>query len=317
MNFMIPSCDQLKEAAEIIAPYVHRTPILSSSTLNRHIHSEVWFKCENLQRMGAFKIRGATHAIMKLNEEQKARGVITHSSGNFAQAVALAASSLDTKATVVMPETAPRIKKEAVQSYGANLVECAPSLEAREKTMESIRSKSGATFLHPSNDMNVILGQSTVAWEFIEEMEELDVILTPVGGGGLIAGTALATQHLLPEAETIGSEPFGADDAYLSLKTGKIQPSINPMTIADGLKTQLGDQNFPIIMKYVSRIIRVEESEIIAAMRYIWERMKIIIEPSSAVAVAALFRNKGEFKNRRVGVILTGGNVDLGNLPFT
>ncbi len=314
---MIPSYDQLKEAAEIIAPYVHRTPILSSSTLNRHIHSEVWFKCENLQRMGAFKIRGATHAIMKLNEEQKARGVITHSSGNFAQAVALAASSLDIKATVVMPETAPRVKKEAVQSYGANLVECAPSLEAREKTMESIRSKSGAAFLHPSNDMNVILGQSTVAWEFIEEMEELDVLLTPVGGGGLIAGTSLVTQHLLPEAETIGSEPFGADDAYLSLKTGKIQPSINPMTIADGLKTQLGDQNFPIIMKYVSRIIRVEESEIIAAMRYIWERMKIIIEPSSAVAVAALFRNKGEFKNRRVGVILTGGNVDLGNLPFT
>lgn len=313
---MIPSYDDLKEAAGLVAPYVHKTPVLRSGTLNRHIQSEVWFKCENFQRMGAFKIRGATHAILKLSDEQRARGVITHSSGNFAQAVALAASSLDTKATVVMPETAPRVKKEAVRGYGADLVQCAPTLEAREKTMESIRRKSGATFLHPSNDMNVILGQSTVAWEFIEEMEELDVLLAPVGGGGLIAGTALVTQQLLPEAETIGSEPFGADDAYLSLKTGKIQPSINPMTIADGLKTQLGDQNFPIIMKYVSRIIRVEESEIIAAMRYIWERMKIIIEPSSAVAVAALFRNKGEFKNRRVGVILTGGNVDLGCLPF-
>ena len=295
---------------------MHDTPVLTSTTVNRMLEASVFFKCENFQRMGAFKIRGATNAILQLSEDERARGVITHSSGNFAAALALAASSLDTKATIVMPSDAPQVKKEAVAGYGGFIVECAPGLKNRESTMTAQQKKSGATFIHPSNDLNVILGNSTAVMEMAVQVDTMDVVIAPVGGGGLIAGTALATNHLNYYIETIGAEPFGADDAYLSLKTGKIQPSINPKTIADGLKTQLGDQNFPIIQKFVSKIIRVEESEIIAAMRIIWERMKIIIEPSSAVAVAALFRNRSEFKKRKVGVILSGGNADLDNLPF-
>ena len=313
---MIPSLKDVQAAVKRVSPYVHDTPVLTSTTVNRMLEASVFFKCENFQRMGAFKIRGATNAILQLSEDERARGVITHSSGNFAAALALAASSLDTKATIVMPSDAPQVKKEAVAGYGGFIVECAPGLKNRESTMTAQQKKSGATFIHPSNDLNVILGNSTAVMEMAVQVDTMDVVIAPVGGGGLIAGTALATNHLNYYIETIGAEPFGADDAYLSLKTGKIQPSINPKTIADGLKTQLGDQNFPIIQKFVSKIIRVEESEIIAAMRIIWERMKIIIEPSSAVAVAALFRNRSEFKKRKVGVILSGGNADLDNLPF-
>jgi threonine dehydratase len=313
---MIPTLKDVQAAVKRIGPYVHNTPVLTSSTIDRMIEATIFFKCENFQRMGAFKIRGATNAIMQLTREERARGVITHSSGNFAAALALAAASLDTKATIIMPSSAPKVKKEAVLGYGAQVIECQPTLKSRESTMLSYQKKTGATFIHPSNDMNVILGNSTAVMELAKKVENLDVVIAPVGGGGLLAGTALAINHLNYYVETIGAEPFGADDAYLSLKTGKIQPSINPKTIADGLKTQLGDQNFPIILKFVSKIIRVEESEIVEAMRIIWERMKIVIEPSSAVAVAALFRNKSEFKNRKIGVIISGGNVDLSNLPF-
>ncbi len=313
---MIPTLGDIKQTVNRVKPYIHKTPVLESTTLNERSGAKVFFKCENFQRMGAFKMRGATNAILQLTEENRARGVVTHSSGNFAQALALASRLLDTKAYIVMPDSAPDVKVEAVKGYGAEVIMCAPTLAAREKTSEEIQQKTGATFIHPSNDMQVILGQGTAAWELIEEINNLDVILTPVGGGGLIAGTAIAAHYLLPDSEIIGGEPFGADDAYLSLKTGKIQPSKNPDTIADGLKTQLGDQNFPIIQEYVSKIIRVEEREIIEAMRYVWERMKIIIEPSSAVAVAALFRNKKEFENRKIGIIISGGNVDLKNLPF-
>lgn len=313
---MIPTLDAIKDAVKRVKPYVHNTPVMTSRLFNERTGATVYFKCENLQRMGAFKMRGATNAILQLSKTDRAKGVITHSSGNFAQALALAARSLDAKAYIIMPDSAPAVKVEAVASYGAEIIKCASTLEAREKTSHEIREKTQATFIHPSNDINVILGQSTAAWEMINEVKELDVLLTPVGGGGLIAGTALVQHYLLPESETIGSEPFGADDAYLSLKTGKIQPSVNPITIADGLKTQLGDQNFPIIRKYVSNIIRVEESEIIAAMKYTWERLKIVIEPSSAVAIAALFRNQERFLKRKVGVIISGGNVDLENLPF-
>jgi threonine dehydratase len=313
---MLPSFDDLKDAVKRVKPYVHNTPVFESRTVNERTGSKVYFKCENFQRMGAFKMRGATNAILQLSKAERARGVITHSSGNFAQALALAAKSLDTKAYIVMPSNAPRVKREAVQGYGAEIIECAPGLASREKTTEEIQKRTKAAFIHPSNNINVILGQGTAAYEFIEEVKELDYVLTPVGGGGLVAGTAVAVHYMLPESETIGSEPFGADDAFLSLKIGKIQPSVNPKTIADGLKTQLGDQNFPIIRKYVSNIIRVEESEIIDAMRYIWERMKIVIEPSSAVAVAALFRKRERFIKKKVGVIITGGNVDLNTLPF-
>ena len=313
---MIPTLKDVQASVKRISPYIHNTPVLTSTTINRMLGASVFFKCENFQRMGAFKIRGATNAILQLSDDERARGVIAHSSGNFAAALALAANSLDTKATIVMPSDASHVKKEAAAGYGAYIVECAPGLKNRESSMTAQQKKSGATFIHPSNDLNVILGNSTAVMEMARKVDTMDVVIAPVGGGGLLAGTALATNHLNYYIETIGAEPFGADDAYLSLKTGKIQPSINPKTIADGLKTQLGDQNFPIIRKFVSKIIRVEESEIIHAMKFIWERMKIIIEPSSAVAVAALFRNSSEFKKRKVGVILSGGNADLDNLPF-
>lgn len=313
---MIPTLKEVQAAVKRVAPYVHQTPVLTSTTVDRMLEATVFFKCENFQRMGAFKFRGATNAILQLTKEERARGVITHSSGNFAAALALAASALDTKAYIIMPSDASRIKKEAVAGYGGQIIECAPGLKHRESTMAIQQKKTGATFIHPSNDLNVILGNSTAIMELAKDVDSMDVVIAPVGGGGLLAGTALATNHLSYYIETIGAEPFGADDAYLSLKTGKIQPSINPKTIADGLKTQLGDQNFPIIQKFVSKIIRVEESEIIEAMRLVWERMKIIIEPSSAVAVAAMFRNRSEFRKRKIGVILSGGNADLDHLPF-
>ncbi len=313
---MIPTLKDVQSTVKRIEPYVHNTPVLTSSTIDRIMNATVFFKCENFQRMGAFKFRGAINAILQLSEEERARGVITHSSGNFAAALALAAKSLETKAYIVMPSNVSNVKKEAVAGYGAQIIECSPTLSSRESTMLTHQKKTGATFVHPSNDLNVILGNSTAIWEMAKVVDHLDVVIAPVGGGGLIAGTALATNHLHYYIETIGAEPFGADDAYLSLKTGKIQPSINPKTIADGLRTQLGELNFPIIQKFVSKIIRVEESEIVEAMKFIWERMKIIIEPSSAVAVAAMFRNSSEFKNRKVGVILSGGNVDMANLPF-
>ncbi len=313
---MIPALKDVQAAVKRIAPHVHNTPVLTSSTIDSMLKATVYFKCENFQRGGTFKIRGAVNAILQLSEDERERGVITHSSGKFATALALAASALDTKAYIVMPSNAPSVKRDAVAGYGAQIIDCQPTLKSRESTLIAQQKKKGATFIHPSNDMNVILGNATAVMELAKEAEQLDVVIAPVGGGGLLAGTAMAVNHLHYYIETIGAEPFGADDAYLSLKTGKIQPSINPKTIADGLKTQLGDQNFPIIQKLVSKIIRVEEKEIIEAMKFIWERMKIVIEPSSAVAVAAMFRNSTEFKNRKVGVILSGGNVDLSNLPF-
>lgn len=313
---MIPDLKEVKAAAKRIGPYVHNTPVLTCSTIDQMLNATVYFKCENFQRGGSFKIRGAINAISQLTEDERARGVITHSSGNFAAALALAANALDTKAYIVMPSNAPSVKKDAVAGYGAQIIECEPTLQSRESTTKIYQKKRGATFIHPSNDMNVILGHSSAVLELSRDIEQLDVVIAPVGGGGLLAGTALAVNHLNYYIETIGAEPFGADDAFLSLKTGKIQPCINPKTIADGLLTQLGDLNFPIIQKLVSKIIRVEESEIISAMKFIWERMKIVIEPSSAVAVAAMFRNSSEFKKRKVGVILSGGNVDLTKLPF-
>jgi len=313
---MIPTLKEVQAAVKKVTPHVHRTPVLTSQTIDHMLGARVYFKCENFQRMGAFKIRGGVHALLRLSEEDRTRGGITHSSGNFAAALSLAARLTGSKATIIMPSDAPAVKKEAVQGYGGNIIECTPGLKHREAKMQEVRDSTGAVFIHPSNNMNVILGNASAAMELAGEIENLDVVIAPVGGGGLLAGTALATNHLNYYIETIGAEPFGADDAYLSLKTGKIQPSINPKTIADGLKTQLGDQNFPIIRKFVSKIIRVEESEIVDAMRLVWERMKIIIEPSSAVAVAALFRNKVEFRNRSIGVILSGGNVDLDHLPF-
>ncbi|WP_282018111.1 pyridoxal-phosphate dependent enzyme [Salegentibacter mishustinae] len=299
-----------------IATYIKRTPIMRSRLLNGLAETEVYFKCENFQRMGAFKMRGATAAILALNAEERAKGVVTHSSGNFAQAVSLSAKSLGIPAYIVMPSSAPQVKKDAVKTYGGQITECEPTIKAREAAAAKIVEETGATFLHPSNDLNVIYGQGTVAKEFLEDFPELDVIITPVGGGGLLAGTALAVDFYAEKCKTIGAEPFEVDDAYRSLESGKIEFNKTTNTIADGLKTNLGDKNFPIIQDKVYEIIRVEEEEIITAMKLIWERMKIVVEPSAAVAFAAVLKEKEKFHGKRVGIIISGGNVDLSNLPF-
>ena len=299
-----------------IQPYIHRTAVLTSQSLNNISGAEIFFKCENFQKMGAFKMRGALAAILNLSQEQKSKGVVTHSSGNFAQAVSLSAQLLGIKAYIVMPNNAPQVKKDAVRGYGGIITECEPNIVTRQATTDQIAEETGATKLHPSNQLEVILGQGTAAMELLEEQPDLDFILTPVGGGGLVAGTSLVANFFGKNCISIGGEPFAADDAYRSLQSGKIEINETANTIADGLRTILGDINFPIIQKYVDHIIRVEEAEIINAMRLIWERMKIIIEPSCAVPFAALLRKKENFKGKKVGIILSGGNVDLGKLPF-
>ncbi|MEW7277493.1 pyridoxal-phosphate dependent enzyme [Aquimarina sp. 2201CG1-2-11] len=307
---------ELKHIHSNIRPYIHNTPVLTSQLLNKITGTQLFFKCENFQKMGAFKMRGAANAILRLSEEQRSKGVVTHSSGNFAQALALAAKSIGVKAYIVMPYTAPQVKKDAVKEYNGEIIECPPTLKDREATATRIQHKKGATFIHPSNNMDVILGQGTAALELLETHKDLDYIFTPVGGGGLIAGTALATGLLSNKCKVIGAEPFEVDDAYRSLLSGNIETNTSINTIADGLKTQLGDINFPIIRQHVSKIIRVEEQEIINAMKLIWERMKIIIESSSAIAFAALLKEKEEYTRKKVGIIISGGNVDLMNLPF-
>ncbi len=308
--------EQLLEVHRKIQPYIHKTPVLTSQALNKMAGAEIFFKCENFQRMGAFKMRGAANAILSLTDEQKANGVVTHSSGNFAQAVSLSAQLLGIKAYIVMPSNAPQVKKNAVKGYGGIITECEPLIEVRQATTDKISAETGATKLHPSNQVEVILGQGTAAMELLEEQPDLDVIMTPVGGGGLVAGAALAAHFFGKNCKTIGGEPFAADDAYRSLLSGKIENNETANTIADGLRTVLGNHNFPLIQQHVDKIIRVEEDEIIAAMRLIWERMKIIIEPSCAVPFAALLREKENFAGQKIGIILSGGNVDLGKLPF-
>lgn len=308
--------ETLIQVQKRIKPFIHRTPVLTSELLNELSGANVFFKCENFQKMGAFKMRGAANAILNLSEEQRQKGVVTHSSGNFAQAVSLAALKLGVKAYIVMPENAPHVKKEAVRAYKGRIIECTSTIEDREIVARSIQEKEGATFLHPSNDDDVIFGQGTAAMELLEDYPDLDYIFVPVGGGGLIGGTALAVHLFSDKCKVIGGEPFEVDDAYRSLISGKIETNKTANTIADGLRTHLGDRNFPIIQKHVEKIIRVKEDEIVKAMELIWERMKIVIEPSCAVPFAALLRNKEDYKNKNVGIILSGGNVDLKNLPF-
>lgn len=306
----------LLDTAERIRPFIHRTPVLTSQLINEIAGCELYFKCENFQRMGAFKMRGASNAILNLSEADRQKGVVTHSSGNFAQAVALAARSLGVTADIVMPSNAPTAKVEAVKGYGGKITVSSPTPEHREEMADKIVAETGGTFLHPSNDLEVILGQGTAALELLEDHPDLAVILTPVGGGGLLAGTALAAHHFGTDCITVAGEPFGADDAYRSIQSGKIERNETVNTIADGLRTFLGDINFPIIQEHVDRIIRVEETEIVAAMRLIWERMKIIIEPSSAVPFAALLKEKDQFTGKKVGIVISGGNVDVTDLPF-
>jgi len=289
---------------------------LSSQSINEIVGAELFFKCENLQKVGAFKFRGACNSVFSLSPEEAKNGVCTHSSGNHAAALALAARMRGIPAHIVMPENAPEIKKIAVAGYGAQITFCTPTLEARESTLKKVAEETGATEIHPYNYFNVICGQGTAAKELIEEIGKLDIVMAPVGGGGLLSGTALSTKALLPNALVIAAEPAGADDAFRSYYSKTLQPSVGPKTIADGLLTSLGSLTFPIILNEVDQIVTVSEESIVTAMRMIWERMNIIVEPSSAVPLAAILENKLDVKGRKVGIILSGGNVDLGKLPF-
>ena len=312
----LPTKADLLKARSWLEGMVHHTPVLTSTTFNEMTGASVFFKCENLQRMGAYKMRGASHALTRLHHEEQEKGVVTHSSGNFAQALALASRMKHVKATIVMPENSPEVKVEAVKGYGAEVVFSGNTPIDRENKVKDIIAGSGKTFIHPSNDLQVILGNSTSAQELFEQAPGLSYLVVPVGGGGLLAGTALAAHWFNPMTEVIAAEPEVVDDAFRSLQTGKIETNETADTIADGLRTNLGDVNFPIIKELVHEVLVVSEKEIVDAMKWIWERMKIIIEPSSAVAVAAVIRNKEKFKGKRVGIILTGGNVDLAKLPW-
>ena len=299
-----------------IKPFIHDTPVLTSNYVNEITGAEVYFKCENFQKMGAFKMRGAANAILRLTDEQKNNGVVTHSSGNHAQAISLAAKKIGIKAYIVMPSNAPKIKKEAVKGYGGELIECESNLEARESAAKNLVDSKNATFIHPSNNLDVIIGQGTATKELIEQYGSFDHILVPVGGGGLIAGSALAAKYFGGNCSVIGTEPFEVDDAYRSLISGKIETNITTNTIADGLRTQLGDKNFPIIVNEVKEIIRVTEDEIVDSMKLIWQRLKIICEPSCSLPLAGILKNKDDFKGKKIGIIITGGNIDIYNLPF-
>jgi threonine dehydratase len=306
----------IQQAAERIQPYIHRTPILTNASLNEKVGVQVFLKCENLQKVGAFKFRGACNAVFSLNQEEASRGVCTHSSGNHAQALALAARMRGIPAYIVMPENAPAVKKNAVAGYGGHITFCAPTLEAREATLTRIYESTGAKVVHPYNDERVIAGQGTAALELLEDVPDLDVIITPVGGGGLLSGTSIAATELKRGIRVLAAEPEMADDALRSLQARTIIPSVGPKTIADGLLTSLGTLTFPIIQQHVEQIITVSEQGIIDAMRFVWERLKIIIEPSAAVAVGVLWEKKIDLTGLRVGVILSGGNVDLERLPW-
>lgn len=311
-----PSKSDLIKTRERLNQYVHQTPIFTSTAINQIAEADLFFKAENMQKMGAFKMRGAMNATLQLSEEQRQKGIATHSSGNFAQAMALSAQMLGIPAWAVMPSNAPQVKKDAVASYGAAIIECEPTLEARIATLNNVVETHQCTALHPYNAIDVIVGNSTAAQELIEEQTDLDFIISPVGGGGLISGTALATHYFSPQTKVIGAEPKLADDAYRSLQSGILQPPLKPLTIADGLRTSLGNITFHFIQNYVEEIQLAEEQEIINAMRLIWERMKIIVEPSSAITLAIVLKNKDFYKGKRIGLILSGGNVDMGKLPF-
>jgi threonine dehydratase len=313
----IPLFDEITAAHSRIRKFVHRTPVLSSVSVNKILGAELFFKCENLQKVGAFKFRGASNSVFSLDDETALKGVATHSSGNHAAALALAAKMRGIDAHIVMPRTAPEIKKVAVAGYGAQITLCEPTLQAREDTLQKVVEKTGATIIHPYNYAPVICGQGTAAIEFLEDVPDLDIIMTPVGGGGLLSGTSISAKAMRPGIRVIAGEPKNADDAWRSFKSGVLHPSVNPNTIADGLLTSLGDLTFRIILQNVDDIITVSEENIVKGMRLIWERMKIIIEPSAAVPVAALLENPELFKGAKVGIILSGGNVDLTKLPFS
>ena len=318
MGKFAASIDDVRAAARRIEGVGHRTPILTSQTLDEMAGRKLFFKCENFQKIGAFKLRGGWNAVSILSDEEAENGVCTHSSGNHAQAVAFSAQKRGIPSYIVMPNNVPDVKLDAVKGYGANITLCEPTLDARKSTLDEIADKTGARVVHPFNDPNVIAGQGTAALEMIEDLGHLDAMIAPIGGGGLMSGTCITTRSLLPEATLFGAEPAGADDAYLSLKEGKIIPQTNPDTICDGLLTSLGEYTWEILKDHLEAIYTVTDDEVINAMRLVWERMKIIIEPSCATPVAAVL--KPEFKAleglEKIGIILTGGNIELSKLPF-
>lgn len=309
-----PAYDKVLAAHERIRPYIHRTPVMTSVSLNRIFGRELFFKCENFQKVGAFKYRGATNAILKLDKEVLSRGLATHSSGNHAAALAMAAKMQGVPAYIVMPENAPQVKKEAVKGYGAVITYCKPTLKAREEELEKIVGETGATFIHPFDNEDVVCGQATAAKELLEEQPSLDVVIAPVGGGGLLSGTSISVKALNKSCAVIGAEPLGADDAWNSFYGDRLVPQLDPQTIADGLLTSLSELTYGIIKEKVDDIYRVSEESIQEAMKLIWTRMKIIVEPSSAVALAVLLEHSSSVPGDRTGIIISGGNVDLSSL---
>ncbi|MGD9976364.1 MAG: pyridoxal-phosphate dependent enzyme [Bacteroidales bacterium] len=312
----LPDVSNIELAYNRIKYAVHKTPVLTAGSINSILGAQVFLKCENFQKVGAFKYRGATNAVLRLTDQETKCGVATHSSGNHAAALALSAANRGIPAYIVMPENAPAIKKKAVAGYGGRIIFCTPTQKAREETLHKIQQETGATFIHPYNNFDVICGQGTAALELVEAARSLDIVIAPVGGGGLLSGTATYIKGKFPSMLVYGAEPRNADDAFRSLRDGIIHPSDSPKTIADGLLTSLCPLTYTILSRKCDEILTVSENSIIEAMRMIWERMKIIIEPSSAVPVAAMLENPQKFRRKRVGVIISGGNVDLDNLPW-
>lgn len=309
--------DAIRAAAVRIAPHVRRTPVMRCPRLDAELGAAIFFKCENLQEMGAFKLRGATNAVQSLPEAVLAKGVATHSSGNHGAALALAAQRRGIAACVVMPDNASAFKRRAVEGYGARIIYCEPTQAGREAALQKYVAESGATVVHPYNDAAIMAGQGTAALELHEEVPDLDVMLAPLGGGGLLSGTAVATRALRPKAKVFGAEPLGADDAWRSLAAGHIVPVAHPDTVADGLRATIGPLTFTVIRSEVDAVLRVDDADTVAAMRYVWENMKLVIEPSAAVPVATLRAGLAEVRGKRVGIILSGGNLDLDHLPWS
>lgn len=312
----IPTLSDMNDAHARIKPHIHRTPVLTSRFINSLAGAELFFKCENLQKAGAFKARGASNAVFGLSDEQAAKGVATHSSGNHGTCLAYAAGRRGIPCTVVMPRTAPQAKKDAVRGYGAKVVECEPSTSSREAVFAEVVAATGAEFVHPYNDPRVIAGQATCSKELIEQVIGLEAVIAPIGGGGMVSGTCLTLSNLAPHIKIYAAEPEQADDAYRSFKAGHIIADDAPNTVADGLKVPLKDLTWHFVRNHVTDILTASEEEIVDAMKLIWKRMKIVMEPSSAVPLATILKNKDLFAGKRLGVIITGGNVDLDKLPW-
>jgi threonine dehydratase len=314
MNY--PTLENIQNALMLISPYVHRTPVITSELLNQLFECHLFFKCENMQKAGAFKYRGATHAVLCLTDAEKLKGVATHSSGNHAAALSKAASLRGIPAYIVMPKNAPKVKIEAVRAYGGIITFCEPSLQARESELQKVIEKTGAILVHPYDNFNVVCGQGTACLEIAEQMEVPDIVMAPVGGGGLLSGTAISAKNIWPNIRVIGAEPFNASDAIQSFKNKKLIPVQNPNTIADGLRTSLSPFTYSIILNFVDDILPCSETAIVDAMALIFQYLKVVVEPSSAVPLSIIIENKDYFKDKKVAIILSGGNVDLADLPF-